>query len=213
MQSRSRILVVDDDPMFRSLVVSLLRKEYLVSVAADGESALLKARTHRPDLVIIDYQMPGWDGVKTLAAFRGERTLAGVKVMMLTSDASKDTVLSAIKAGTDEYIIKTSFTKQDFLAKIRKLLGTIPALAAAQLPVEAVAVSGAAVEALAVEREVSAVHEPAQLAPAEVETMLEELLSDSLPQLISVTGEPVLHSLSEGALEEERLREILDEWE
>ena len=66
MQSRSRILVIDDDPMFRSLLVSLLRKDYLVSVAADGESGFAKAREHRPDLVIIDHQMPGWNGVKTL---------------------------------------------------------------------------------------------------------------------------------------------------
>lgn len=127
MQGRSRILVIDDDPMFRSLVVSLLRKDHLVSVAADGESGFAKAREHRPDLVIIDHQMPGWTGVRTLQTFRMDRSLAGVKVMMLTSDASKETVMSAIQAGTDEYIIKTSFHKAEFLNKIQKLLGTVPA--------------------------------------------------------------------------------------
>ncbi len=122
MQSRFRILVIDDDPMFRNVIVSLLRKDYIISVAPDGESGFEKAQLHRPDLVIIDYQMPGWDGLQTLKAFRNDLRFQSIKTVMLTSDASKETVMAAIQAGTDSYIIKTTFNKDDFLAKIHEHL-------------------------------------------------------------------------------------------
>ena len=122
MANRLRILVIDDDPMFRNVIVSLLRKNYIISVASDGKSGFDKAQLHRPDLVIIDYQMPGWDGLRTLRAFRNDLRFQSVKTMMLTSDATKETVLAAIEAGADSYIIKTTFNKDDFLAKIEQHL-------------------------------------------------------------------------------------------
>lgn len=122
MTNRLRILVIDDDPMFRSVIVSLLRKNYIISVASDGESGFDKAQLHRPDLVIIDYQMPGWDGLQTLKAFRNDLRFQSVKTMMLTSDASKEVVLAAIQAGADSYIIKTTFNKNEFLAKVAQHL-------------------------------------------------------------------------------------------
>ncbi|HBN74414.1 MAG TPA: hypothetical protein DD473_01070 [Planctomycetaceae bacterium] len=127
MQGRSRILVIEDDPMFRSLVVSFLRKDYLVAVAADGKTGLDKAIIHRPDLVVIDFQMPGWDGITTLQEFRRLPNFSSTKFVMLTSDASKKTVVSAIHAGTDDYIIKTTFNKDLFTAKIHKLLAPVVA--------------------------------------------------------------------------------------
>ena len=127
MQGRSRILVIEDDPMFRSLVVSFLRKDYLVAVAADGKTGLDKAISHRPDLVIIDFQMPGWDGITTLKEFRRHPNFLATKFVMLTSDASKETVVSAIHAGTDDYIIKTAFNKELFCSKISKLLAPVVA--------------------------------------------------------------------------------------
>jgi len=122
MQGRSRILVIEDDPVFRSLVVSLLRKDYLVAVASNGKNGLEKAIGHRPDLVILDQQMPGWDGVTTLKAFRKNNVFHGTKFVMLTGDATKETVVAAIQAGTDDYIIKSSFSKDMFIGKINRLL-------------------------------------------------------------------------------------------
>ncbi len=122
MQGRSRILVIEDDPMFRSLVVSLLRKDYLVAVASNGKNGLEKAIGHRPDLVILDHQMPGWDGVTTLKAFRKNPIFHGTKFVMLTGDATKETVVAAIQAGTDDYVIKSSFSKDMFIGKINRLL-------------------------------------------------------------------------------------------
>ena len=117
-----RVLVIDDDPLFRSLVVSLLHKECAVAVAADGSDGFYQALEQPPDVALIDVQMPGWDGLKTLKAFRGHPALANVKTMMLTSDASKETVVAAIQAGANDYVIKTTFSRHDFQQKLQRLL-------------------------------------------------------------------------------------------
>jgi len=113
--------VIDDDPLFRSLIVSLLRKDCIVGVASEGSEGFYKALEHPPDVALIDVQMPGWDGLKTLKAFRGHPALADVRIMMLTSDASKETVLAAINGGSNDYVIKTSFSKDDFRQKLNRL--------------------------------------------------------------------------------------------
>ncbi|MGE3314121.1 MAG: response regulator [Planctomycetaceae bacterium] len=119
---RARILVIDDDPLLRSLIVSLLRKDCLVSVAAEGSEGFYKALEHPPDIALIDVQMPGWDGLKTVQAFRGHPALAHIPIMMLTGDASKETVLAAIRAGSNDYVIKMTFSKQDFYQKLNRLI-------------------------------------------------------------------------------------------
>ena len=127
MSQRARILVIDDDPMFRSLLVSLLRKDYIVAVASGGAEGFNKALEHPPDIAVIDIQMPGWDGLKTLKAFRKDAALDRVKIVILTSDASKETVLAAIQGGANDYLIKTSFSKDEFYQKLEKLMPAITA--------------------------------------------------------------------------------------
>lgn len=121
-EHRRQILVVDDDPLFRSLMVSVLRHDFDVTVAADGADGFYKALDHVPDAAVLDIQMPGWDGIKTLKAFRSHPALAHVKVVVLTSDASRETVLAAIQTGADDYIIKTAFSRDDFRQKLDQLL-------------------------------------------------------------------------------------------
>ena len=121
--SRCRILLIDDDPLFRSLIMAILRKDYMVSVASNGLEGFQKALEHPPDLAVIDVQMPVWDGLKTLKGFRIHPTLKNVPVMMLTSDANKETVVAAIQGGAQGYILKSSFMKDDFLKKVHRLLG------------------------------------------------------------------------------------------
>ncbi|OYW23695.1 MAG: hypothetical protein B7Z55_03300 [Planctomycetales bacterium 12-60-4] len=127
ISKRARVLVIDDDPQIRSLLVAFLRREYLVSVASDGLEGHSKALEHTPDIAIIDIQMPGWDGLKTLRAFREHVALQGVRAIMLTADASRQTVMAAISMGADDYIIKTSLSKDELLQKLRRVLLQAPA--------------------------------------------------------------------------------------
>jgi len=126
MSDRIRILIIDDDPMFRNLLFSLLRKDYIISVASDGSDGYHKALQHPPDVAIVDIQMPEWDGLRTLKEFRRHPALTDVHVMMLTSDASRETVLAAIEAGASDYVIKTSFSKEEFYRKLDKLVAGTP---------------------------------------------------------------------------------------
>tara|TARA_R110002095_G_scaffold1076_3_gene5097 strand:+ start:4063 stop:4665 length:603 start_codon:yes stop_codon:yes gene_type:complete len=119
-KSNARVLVIDDDPLFRNLMVSFLRREYIVSVASDGSQGFHKALEYPPDIAIVDVQMAVWNGLQTLKAFRSHPLLSQTKIIMLTSDASKETVIAAIQGGANDYIIKTSFSKSEFLDKVRK---------------------------------------------------------------------------------------------
>jgi CheY-like chemotaxis protein len=122
----TRVLIIDDDPLIRTLLVTALRKDCLVGVAADGAEGFDKALALRPDVAVIDVNMPGWDGLKTVEEFRASAVLRDVKIIMLTADASKQTVMAAVRAGANDYLIKTAFSKADFYQKLNKLLpGTI----------------------------------------------------------------------------------------
>jgi len=121
LPERRHILVVDDDPLFRSLMVGVLRRDFDVTVACDGADGFYRALDRRPDVTVLDLQMPGWDGLKTLRAFRAHPSLANVKVMVLTSDSSRETVLAAIHAGADDYTIKTAFSRDEFRQKLDRL--------------------------------------------------------------------------------------------
>jgi len=124
--SRDHILVIDDDPLFRSLITSMLRREYFVTVACDGSEGYYKALEEAPQLAIIDVQMPGWDGLRTLQALRAHQALARIPVMMLTSDASRRTVLASIENGANDYVIKTTMSRDELLKKVKHLVHLAP---------------------------------------------------------------------------------------
>lgn len=124
---RARILVIDDDALFRSLIVSILRKDFFVSVASEGSEGYYKAIEHPPHLAVVDVQMPGWDGLRTLKAFRSHPQLSQIPIVMLTVDASKETVFAAIRGGATDYVIKSSFAKDDFVKKVQKWVAPIEA--------------------------------------------------------------------------------------
>jgi len=124
MSTRPRVLVIDDDATFRSLIVSILRSDFIVSVAADGYEGFCKAREHTPDVAVIDVQMPHWDGIETLKAFRSHASLEHVKIIMMTGDASKETVITSVRCGANDYMIKSNFNKRDIVHKIKRLISS-----------------------------------------------------------------------------------------
>jgi DNA-binding NarL/FixJ family response regulator len=75
-----------------------------------------------PHIALIDVQMRGWNGLETLQKFREHAELSRTKVAILTGDASRETVVTAIREGADEYIVKTNFYKEDLLRKLRALM-------------------------------------------------------------------------------------------
>jgi two-component system, OmpR family, KDP operon response regulator KdpE len=115
----AKILVVDDEPQVRRVMKATLSAEgYTISEARNGEEALQCFRTYSPDIVLLDVNMPGMDG---LEACRQIRKSSDVPIIMLTvRSAERDKVL-ALDAGADDYVVKP-FGMQELLARIRAAL-------------------------------------------------------------------------------------------
>ena len=118
---RKHILVIDDDPTIRSLLVGMLRPSYHVSVASDGSEGFYLAMEERPVVAILDIQMPNWDGLQTLRAFRAHPQLMSVPVMIFSEDASRETVMAAIHGGADDYVIKSCFSRENLMERLERL--------------------------------------------------------------------------------------------
>jgi two-component system, OmpR family, KDP operon response regulator KdpE len=117
--SAGRILVVDDEPQIRRVMrTALTAQGFEVNDARDGEEALEKVREERYDLVVLDINMPGIQGVEVC---RSIRSSSDVGIIMLTvRDAQADKV-QALDAGADDYVTKP-FSTPELLARIRALL-------------------------------------------------------------------------------------------
>lgn len=117
--SGETILVVDDEPQIRRVMRSTLSTHgYLITEAKTGEEGVESARKERPDLVLLDINMPGMGG---LEACKEIRRLSDAPIIMLTvRNAERDKVM-ALDAGADDYVVKP-FGIEELLARIRSAL-------------------------------------------------------------------------------------------
>src|SRR5467141_3294505 len=113
------ILVVDDEPQIRRVLRSTLTSQgYVIIDAKTGEEGLESARKNKPDLVLLDLNMPGMGGIE---ACREIRRSSDAPIIMLTvRNAERDKVL-ALDAGADDYVVKP-FGIEELLARIRSAL-------------------------------------------------------------------------------------------
>ena len=113
------ILIVDDEPQIRRVMLTTLTSHgYTVVEAASGEEALEKLRSERPDLIILDVNMPGISGIETCAEIR---TSSDVPIIMLTVRNSERDKVQALDAGADDFVVKP-FGVQELMARIRAAL-------------------------------------------------------------------------------------------
>lgn len=105
----TRVAVVDDQPLVRAGLRTLIGAEddlELVGEAADGASGLRLIRSYRPDVVLCDIRMPGTDGLALLAAVTADESLAGVRVVMLTTFELDEYVFEALRCGASGFLLK-----------------------------------------------------------------------------------------------------------
>jgi len=121
--SGGRILVVDDEPQIRRVLrTELTSAGYEVDDAKTGEEALDKVRAFRPDLILLDINMPGMGG---LAACRSIRTDTNVAIIMLTVRNTEAAKIEALDAGADDFVTKP-FSTPELLARVRAALRRVP---------------------------------------------------------------------------------------
>jgi len=108
-----RILSVDDHPLVRQGIAGLVAIQSdmtLVGEAANGREAIHQFRVHRPDVTLIDLQMPEMSGLDAIIAIRGE--FAEARIVVLTTYAGDVQVLRALKAGARAYLLKNTMHKE-----------------------------------------------------------------------------------------------------
>ena len=117
------ILIIEDNPANMKLACLLMRNAgHEVLTAQDAETGLTIARSERPDLVLMDIQLPGMDGFAATAVLKGDAATRGIPVIALTSMAMKEDRQRSERAGCDAYIAKP-LRYQELYAAIGGLLG------------------------------------------------------------------------------------------
>lgn len=109
----AKILIVEDNENNRSLFRDILSFHgYEISVACDGQEGVDMARTLLPDLVLMDIQMPGMDGITAGTILKGDPATAGLKIIALTSFAMRGDREMILAAGFDGYLSKPISTRE-----------------------------------------------------------------------------------------------------
>ncbi len=118
MHPPEKILVVDDNPMNRDILVKLLPEHYEVETANDGDSCLEMVHQFQPQLVLLDVMMPGADGYEVCQQIKSEFDGEFVQVVLVSGKGSAEERLRGYEAQADDYIVKP-FNHAELLSKIR----------------------------------------------------------------------------------------------
>lgn len=122
MHSPPRILVVDDNETNRDILETRLTASgYEVVQAGDGEEALIAARKHLPDLILLDIMMPKINGIDVCRELKSDSTLPFIPIVLLTAKGETDDVVMGLDAGADEYLTKP-VEHAALLARVRAIL-------------------------------------------------------------------------------------------
>jgi DNA-binding response OmpR family regulator len=123
-----KVLVVDDSVVVRRLVSARLAADgHEVIEAQDGQAAVDAAVRERPDLIVLDRQMPKMDGFEVCTRLRQDERLRGVKILMLTDNRGEHTLIESLERGADEFMSKP-FSPRELSVRVR-LLGSRQTLA------------------------------------------------------------------------------------
>ena len=116
------VLVADDNADMREYLTRLLSTAgHRVKTVTDGQEALDCARVDVPDLIISDVMMPRLDGLRLLAALRGDPRTAGTPVLLLSARAGQEAAIEGLEAGADDYLVKP-FSAAELLARARAVV-------------------------------------------------------------------------------------------
>jgi two-component system alkaline phosphatase synthesis response regulator PhoP len=119
---KSRILLVDDEPdIVETAAFMLQARNYSVITASGGLEGIEKARSERPDLILLDIMMPEVDGYDVCMRLKADEDTKHIPVIMLTAKGESEAVLKSHSLGADDYVVKP-FNLTTLLGKLRKFL-------------------------------------------------------------------------------------------
>ncbi|MDR2012570.1 MAG: phosphate regulon transcriptional regulator PhoB [Rhodanobacter sp.] len=120
--NKPRILIVEDEPSIAELIaVNLRHSGYEPGGAQDGQAAQREIDAQRPDLIVLDWMLPGQSGLALTRQWRKNARTHAVPIVMLTARGAEPDKIAGLDAGADDYISKP-FSTQEMLARIRAVL-------------------------------------------------------------------------------------------
>jgi two-component system chemotaxis response regulator CheY len=119
-----QVLVIDDSATMRKIVKDSLKKmgDFAIVESENCNEGLEKLTSTNIDLVLVDWNMPGMTGIDFTKTVRSNPALSKTPIVMITSNAEKEHVLSAVMAGVNDYMVKP-FAADVFAEKISKVIG------------------------------------------------------------------------------------------
>lgn len=118
----ANILLVEDEPAIQELIVAnLIRAGHTVTRAADGETALRVVRDALPDLILLDWMLPGISGIELARKLRAQERTREIPLIMLTARSEEHDKVLGLESGADDYITKP-FSPRELVARIKAVL-------------------------------------------------------------------------------------------
>lgn len=123
--STKSIIVVEDESFLSKVLAERLEDEGFgqIDVAGNGEEALNKIKQHKPDIVLLDMILPKMNGFEVLEAMQADSTLKKIPVLVLSNLGQDQDIEQAKKLGARDYIVKSNFSLQKVVEKIRSIIG------------------------------------------------------------------------------------------
>jgi signal transduction histidine kinase/CheY-like chemotaxis protein len=118
---KSKILYVDDNQELRNFVFDLLKEEYLVFLAVNGEDGYEKAKEYNVDLIISDLMMPVLTGTQLLKKLKSNNSLSQIPFIMLTAKSGMQTKLEGLEGGVEDFLTKP-FSEEELKARVKNLI-------------------------------------------------------------------------------------------
>ena len=119
---QKRILIVDDEPAIRDMVAYALRKgEFEPVTAGDGREAQAAIAERVPDLILLDWMLPGTSGLELARRWRRDALTRDIPIIMLTARGEENDRVGGLEAGVDDYVVKP-FSARELLARIRAVM-------------------------------------------------------------------------------------------
>ncbi|GBR47889.1 phosphate regulon transcriptional regulatory protein PhoB [Acetobacter pomorum] len=124
--NKADLLVVEDDPELSRLIGYNLEKQgYTVRVVGDGEAALEEVRQKRPDLLLLDWMLPGISGLEVCRQLRGQPKTATLPIVMLSARGEETDTIRGLDTGADDYLVKP-FSMDALFARVKAMLRRLP---------------------------------------------------------------------------------------
>jgi len=120
----AKILLVEDDPlMIRMYQRKLASDGYEVGMAVNGEDGLVKLRSFRPDLVLLDIMMPKLNGLQVLERMKADPTISSIPVIILTNlGGSQEDIERGLELGAVAYLVKSAYRPDEVVARVKEVL-------------------------------------------------------------------------------------------